>query len=202
MQIAEMNWIDIIIAILMVIVGIKGVFNGFFKEISGLLGIVFGIWGGTLYAAPLGEWLGHHLFTSIDSVSALHMIGFLTLLFIIWLLCLIVGAILAKKMPLSHFGMLDNLLGFLFASLKLFIILSVIVYALSTIEIVQKKVGGFANHSLFYPYMIKTGSYLMHIDTQKVKRSSSELKKEVVNTLAHSAHTLLNQHHSRRDGDE
>ncbi len=187
----NIEWFDIVVAALMLIIGIKGVFNGFIKEASGLIGIVLGVWVASTYSSSAGDWLGANLFSSIDSTSALHMIGFLSLLFTVWLFCLIVGALLSKKITFSHFGMLDNILGFLFAAAKLFIVLSIIIYALASIEVAHKKLETILGRSVVYPYMIKTGSYLFHINSHKIKATSAHLKNTVVKTLSQSAEKIF-----------
>ena len=39
----ELNYFDLVAAIIILMLGLKGIINGFFKEVFGLLGIVGGI---------------------------------------------------------------------------------------------------------------------------------------------------------------
>ncbi len=171
----EMNWFDIVTGALILIIGIKGIFNGLVKELAGLVGIAAGVWIASLFASPFGQWFGKHV-VAIDSASALTMIGFLLLLALIWLGCILLGAIIAKLLTLSGLGILDRVLGFLFASAKVFVIISVIVFALSSIDIVRKNTTKFTDQSLMYPLFVKAGEWIVHLDLDDLAQKSESLK--------------------------
>jgi len=172
----EMNWFDIVTGSLILIIGIKGIFNGLIKELAGLVGIVLGVWIASTYASDFGQWMGKN-FLSLDSRSALTMAGFLALLTLIWLACIVAGILVSKLVSLSGLGVVDKLLGLLFASSKVFIILSVIVFALSSIEIVKKNTEKFTAESLFHPLLVKTGDLIVHIDTDDLLEKADRVKK-------------------------
>jgi len=172
----EMNWFDIVTGSLILIIGIKGIFNGLIKELAGLVGIVLGVWIASTYASDFGQWMGKN-FLSLDSRSALTMAGFLALLTLIWLACIVAGILVSKLVSLSGLGVVDKLLGLLFASSKVFIILSVIVFALSSIEIVKKNTEKFTAESLFHPLLVKTDDLIVHIDTDDLLEKADRVKK-------------------------
>ncbi len=170
----DLNWFDIVTGSLILLIGLKGLFNGLIKEFAGLLGIVLGVWLASLFATEFGKWLGANVI-HIDSQSALSMVGFLALLALIWTGCVIAGVIIAKLVSLSGLGIADKILGLLFASAKVFIIIAVIVYALSNIEMVRKNTAGFTEKSLLYPLFIKAGNVIVHIDTDKIAQKAGTL---------------------------
>ncbi len=49
----EFNYFDIIVSVIVLFLGLKGIINGFFKELFGLLGIVAGILIGVYTALKL-----------------------------------------------------------------------------------------------------------------------------------------------------
>ncbi|WP_456450700.1 CvpA family protein [Hydrogenimonas sp.] len=173
----QTNWFDAVSAVLILFIGLKGLFNGIVRELSGLLGVVAGVWIGSLYARGLGAWLGAHLLR-IDSPSALTMVGFLVLLALTWVGFIVLGVVLSKTLTLTELGAADRALGFVFASLKVFIILAVIVYALSSIEFVRKNAERFVEGSHFYPWFMKTGEAIVHIDTEGAVSRSRLLENE------------------------
>ncbi len=184
----EMNWFDIVTGSLILLIGIKGVFNGLIKELAGLIGIVLGVWIASLFASEFGSWLGKS-FLHIDSPSALSMIGFLVLLALIWTGCIIAGVLIAKLVSLSGLGVADRILGLLFASAKVFIIIAVIIYALSNIDLVRKNTASFTESSILYPLFIKAGNTIVHIDTDRIAEKAGALgegAKEAVKSGAES----------------
>ena len=52
-----MNILDYIILGLLAFFVVKGIFRGFFREISSLLGIIFGIWIGNRYHLQIANFL-------------------------------------------------------------------------------------------------------------------------------------------------
>ncbi len=171
----EMNWFDIVTGSLILLIGIKGIFNGLIKELAGLIGIVLGVWVASLFATEFGKWLGD-TFLHIDSQSALSMIGFLALLALIWTGCIVAGILIAKLVSLSGLGIADRILGFLFASAKVFIIIAVIVYALSNIDLIRKNTRSFTDSSLLYPLLIEAGNAIVHIDTDRLVEKAGTLE--------------------------
>ncbi|WP_201353584.1 CvpA family protein [Hydrogenimonas urashimensis] len=177
-----MNWFDIVAAALIVLIGVKGIFNGLVRELSGLAGLIAGIWLASLYADGVGRWLGTHLLP-IDSVSALDFIGFLAILTITWLFFIVMGVAVTKFLSIGDSGVVDRLFGFLFASAKVFIILGVIVFALSRIDFVRKNSGDFLKRSRLYPYFVKTGEAIVHMEPEGRVKNSEILKDEAENFI-------------------
>lgn len=175
-------WFDIVSALLILVIGAKGLFNGVVRELSGLLGLVAGIWAGSLYAGGFGRWLGRHLIP-LDSPSALSMIGFLTLLFLVWTFFVVLGVAVEKRLALSEPGIADRIGGFFVASLKVFIILAVLVNALSSLEFVRKNMDRFVERSLFYPWYIRTGEVLLPVRGRGTAEQRKRLEKEAGNFI-------------------
>ncbi|MBW1857845.1 MAG: CvpA family protein [Deltaproteobacteria bacterium] len=68
-----MNILDYIILGLMAFFVVKGIFRGFFREISSLAGIIFGIWIGNHYHPQMADLLK----TYIPLEKSLSLISFL-----------------------------------------------------------------------------------------------------------------------------
>jgi len=173
----ELNGFDIATAALIGVIGVKGIFNGAVRELSGLLGMIAGIWLASLFADPFGTWLGTRLIP-IDSPSALNLIAFLLILSATWLGFIVVGVAVTKFLSLDSHTVPDRVLGFLFAAAKVFVILSVIVFALSQIDIVRKNTTQFLQTSRLYPWLIKAGETIVHIEPAGHVKKSDIMEKE------------------------
>ncbi len=183
------NGFDVATGALIFLIGIKGVINGFVKELAGLIGAVLGIWIASLFAEEFGDWLGEHLIP-IDSHSALAMIGFLSLLAIVWLGFVILGHLLERSISIAHLGVVDKIFGFLFAAAKVFLIIAVIVYALSNIEVVRKNTETYIHTSRLYPLYIKAGSAILHLEAKGVVKRGRDLQEEAEKFIKKSAKKL------------
>ncbi|WP_457596193.1 CvpA family protein [Hydrogenimonas sp.] len=179
----QTNWFDVVSLLLILFIGLKGIFNKTVRELSGFLGIVAGVWIGSLYAQPLGRWLGGHL-VHLDSPSAMTMLAFLLLVSLLWVLFILLGVVLTHTLKIPDFGLGDRIGGFLFASAKVFVILAVIVYFLSQIEFVRRNAEDYVHDSRLYPLFIATGKTLTRIPAHPAKPATAGAAKSESNATA------------------
>ena len=196
----EIIWFDIVTLALILIIGIKGIFNGLIKEIAGLLGIISGVLIASSYAENFGKWIGSNIIY-IDSVTALNMIGFLALLTLIWLGFILAGMILSKLISLSGMGVIDKIFGFVFAGGKIFVIISAIVYALSNIEIIKKSTEEYVKNSFIYPFCYKAGEFIINIDPEEIKKEVNTIQEKTKESVKNSTQAISN-HLSKQKGLE
>ena len=160
----EFSYFDLVVGVIVLLLGLKGILNGFFKELFGLIGII----GGIFIASRVGDAVGSMLSDAIfkfDSQAAVSFTGFLVTLALFWGLMVVTGILFKKLSTISGLGPLDRVLGFAFGSGKFFLIASVIVYAMNNVEAIRKNLEPAMESSLFYNAMVATGGYIMKIDT-------------------------------------
>ncbi len=193
---------DIIVALIIVILGLKGIIDGFIKEFFGLAGIIGGIYFGSRYADIIGKFISDNIFT-IKNEAALTFVGFIVGLFAIWIAMTILGSLVTKLTHMSGLGFFNRLLGVLFGWAKIFLIFSVIVYAVSSMELTKRFIEKYTKNSLLYPLLIKTGGYIIKLKPEdfvsdNVKQTGSqfldkaktqtakEIQKEISNNIVHN----------------
>ncbi|PLY09231.1 MAG: colicin V synthesis protein [Arcobacter sp.] len=179
----EFSTFDMIVVGISVVLGLKGLFKGFIKEVFGLVGII----GGIFIASRMSEVVGNLIkpIIGIQSNATLSLIGFVATLIGFWILVYILGSILSKITEMSGLGAVNRLLGFIFGTAKIFLIISVIVYALFQIESFKSTLNEKFSKSLVFPYLVKTGGFIVKLDTSKfmpakndepVKKEQTEVK--------------------------
>ena len=159
----ELNYFDLGAATVILLLGLKGLLNGFFKELFGTLGIIGGIYVGSSYANETGTFLSDKLF-HFDNSAVITFTGFLATLAIFWIAMALIGGFFAKLTSMTGLGIADKIMGFLLATTKIFLILSVTVYALSNIKIIQSSVDSIMSNSVVYPILRKAGQVVVRID--------------------------------------
>ncbi|MDE5603281.1 MAG: CvpA family protein, partial [Helicobacter sp.] len=167
---------------LVVLLAIKGIINGFIKEISSLLGIVIGVYIASVYSKEAGQWISSNIYT-FENPSAISLIGFLVLLVVIWVIALILGAILQRLIKNTPFGIFNRILGFCFGGLKIFVVLAIILYSLSNVPLVKVFMDKYTHNSLLYPAMITTGSVIIKLNGFQEETENSEGLMETTNGL-------------------
>ena len=178
----EINYFDLVSVSIILLLGLKGILNGFFKEVFGLIGII----GGLFIASRMGDTVGEYLNVLIfnfSSPSAVSFMGFLITLALFWLLMISIGYAFKKLSKLSGLGPVDKILGFIFGASKFFLIAAVIAHAAYNIKAVRSTLDSALKTSVVFPIMVETGAFIMKIDPVN-------LSTDLNNTINESANAL------------
>ena len=195
----EINYFDIIVSIIILFLGLKGIINGFFKELFGLIGIIGGIFVASRLGNDVGQFLSDLIF-NFENSSAVNFTGFLTTLALFWLLMIGIGQVFKKLSSLSGLGGLDQVLGFVFGASKFFFIAAVIAHSAYNIKAVKSLIDDSSlSTSYLFPILTQTGSVIMKLDpieigedinktTQTLKETASkamsdEILKEIQKSM-------------------
>ena len=169
----EFNYFDLIISVVILLLGLKGILNGFFKEVFGLVGIIGGIFVASRLGNDVGQYLNDLIF-NFQSSSAINFTGFLTTLAIFWIAMILIGNLFKKLSSLSGLGALDKILGFIFGASKFFLIAAVIAHAAYNIQAVKSVLDDTnLKNSVLFPILVKTGSTIMKLDPVEISDSVS-----------------------------
>jgi membrane protein required for colicin V production len=163
----EFNYFDLVAASIILLLGLKGVLNGFFKEVFGLIGIIGGIFIASRAGDSVGQYLNDIIF-KFDSQSAISFTGFLATLAIFWIIMIALGYAFKKLTDLSGLGIFDKILGFVFGASKFFLIAAVIAYAVYNIKSLRPTLDSALKNSVLFPVMVEAGAFIMKIDPANV----------------------------------
>ncbi|MBN2870371.1 MAG: CvpA family protein [Campylobacterales bacterium] len=169
----ELNYFDVAVGSIVLLLGLKGLLNGFSKELFGMVGIVGGVYVASHIGGIIGKFLNDILF-HFESPTAVNLVGFLFALGIFWLLMVALGAGFKRLSTLSGLGVLDQILGFVVGSSKFFFILSIIVYALFSVAAIRENFEEKMADSFFYKPMMATGDFILSIETNDIKSLLSD----------------------------
>jgi len=174
------NYFDVTIGAIVLILGIKGFMNGFIKEIFGLAGLVAGVYFGSRFAETAATFINEN-FLQMQNPTLLKLIGFLAVLIVVWLGATLLGSILSRLTSVSGLGFLNRLFGFIAGGGKYFIIFALIVTALSNVTLIKENLNTYVKDSLLYPYLLATGSKIIHLDPEKLglKTASRTIKSAI-----------------------
>ncbi|MFA7084555.1 MAG: CvpA family protein [Arcobacteraceae bacterium] len=170
----DISVFDIVVIVITLLLGLKGLFRGFIKEVFGLIGIVGGIFIASRLATTVGEMIAPVL--ALENTSSIQLMGFIVGLIAFWIVAYVLGLIISKIFALSGLGLFDKLFGFIFGAFKVFLIFSIIIYALSQIQTIKEKLDSSIGNTITYPILVAGGAYIIKLDQQV---SSSEVIKNV-----------------------
>jgi membrane protein required for colicin V production len=155
-------------------------FRGFIKELFALIGIIGGVFIASRLASQVGEIVDSII--PIDNNNTLMLAGFIISLILFWILAYFVGIILSKVIGLSGLGIFDKFLGFVFGAGKVFLLFSIIVYAVSQVKTINDKLEEKTKNSIMFPLLKSTGNYIIKLDTKKLESTVSNSIDKVVDT--------------------
>lgn len=194
----DFNYFDLVAAIIILLLGLKGILNGFFKELFGLIGIIGGIFIASRNGNEVGQYLSDMIF-KFQNESAINFTGFLATLAAFWLVMITLGYIFKKLSSMSGLGPVDRILGFIFGASKFFLIAAVIANAAYNIKAVKSTIDSTMSNSVLFPILVETGGYIMKIDpveiskdiNETVSESSKKIQESVVKVATEQAKEML-----------
>jgi membrane protein required for colicin V production len=164
--------LDIIVLSVVALLGVKGFFTGFLKEFFALIGIV----GGVFLASRLGPAMGDmvNMIFHFESTKVIGTIGFVVVLVASWLGAMAVGQSASIIASVAGLGIFDRVLGVAFSGAKIFMIFSIVAYALSSITLLQSTLQKKTESSFVYPMLVATGGVIIKIDPQSLLGSKKD----------------------------
>ena len=126
-----MNYIDIILAILLVLAAISGFRNGFIAEAASLAALILGIWGAIKFSYITSDFLVENFQLKSDH---LNIISFVVTFIVIVILVHIVGNTVNKLIETVMLGFVNKLAGLVFGILKAALILSILLVVFDMID--------------------------------------------------------------------
>lgn len=169
---------DIVIVSITVLLGLKGLFRGFIKEVFGLVGIIGGIFVASRMSGEIGNAIAPIL--ALESNATIKLIGFIIGLIGFWAVVYVLGIILSKIFAASGLGIFDRILGFLFGSLKVILIFSVIAYALYQVQSFKDLMNKKVANSITFPFLIETGKFIVKLDPSEFTKSETKKDEDEV----------------------
>jgi len=196
----EFNYFDLVAAIIILFLGLKGIINGFFKEVFGLIGIIGGIFVASRVGDEVGKILSDLIF-KFENNAAISFTGFITTLLVFWLLMIGVGYAFKKLSSLSGLGPIDKLLGFVVGASKFFLIAAVIAHSAYNIKAIKTTIDPLLNDSILFPILVETGSVIMKLDpvdisddiNKSINKQVDKAQKHIEKVVEKSATDRVNE---------
>ncbi|WP_368031308.1 CvpA family protein [Arcobacter sp. s6] len=188
---------DLIILSITLILGLKGLFRGLIKEVFGIIGIIGAIFVASRISKEIGDLIAPILV--LENEATIKLIGFVTALVAVWLVVYSAGVIVSKIFAASGLGIVDRIFGFIFGAAKIFLIFSVIAYALYQVQSFKKVIDEKFSDSMVMPHLISVGSYIIKLDTTTITNS---IDKAVDNAKGTTSSIIGDTTNNIKDGVE
>jgi membrane protein required for colicin V production len=172
------------------VLGLKGLFRGLIKEVFGIVGIIGAIFVASRASGEIGNLIAP--FLALENQTTIKLIGFIIALIGFWIIVYLLGVIVSKIFSASGLGLFDRIFGFVFGAAKVFLIFSVISYALYQVQSFKKAIDNKTSGSIVMPHLISTGSYIIKLDTSSITTNIEKTVDTVVETAKEATSTKEN----------
>ena len=126
-----MNVLDIVLAALILFGFVRGLMKGFFVEIASVIALIAGVYGAIHFSNFAATFIDEN---SQWDVKTVNIVAFAVTFLIIVLVIALAGKALTKLADFAALGILNKLLGAIFGSLKIAVILSVILLVFDSLN--------------------------------------------------------------------
>ena len=152
-----MNYLDIIIAIILLLFGVKGFRTGLIIEVVTLLAFAVGIYG----AMHFSDFTAEHLkeFMEINP-KYLNTTAFVLTFILLVILVNIIGRMVTKLIQAMNLGFFNKLGGALFGMAKGVLLCSIMVMVLNNFQLIGIVKPEVREQSKLYPYIEETVPYV------------------------------------------
>jgi len=183
----EFTIFDMVILGITLVLGLKGLFRGLIKEVFGIIGIIGAIFVASRVSQDVGELIAP--FLALENQTTIKLIGFILALIGFWIIVYVLGVIVSKIFSASGLGLFDRIFGFVFGAAKVFLIFSVISYALYQVQSFKNAIDNKTAGSVVMPHLISVGSYIIKLDTSALTDTVGNAVDTVVDTAKDATKT-------------
>ncbi|MBD3793222.1 MAG: CvpA family protein [Campylobacterales bacterium] len=172
---------DLIIIGLILFLSLKGLVNGFTKELFNFIGLIGGIFVASRMNLPVGQFINENLYP-ITNEPALKLIGFVATLLIIWVIFSLIAS-LFNRYQAEEPNFFSRLLGYVMTSLRYVAVFALIVVGIQKSEFLTQKLQPYYQDSVLFPTLSEAGSLLLNVEAREATTAAeaNQTKEKPIN---------------------
>ena len=152
-----MNWLDIVILCILVLLIINGIRKGFILSLATLIALVLGIWAAIHYSWYVSAFLNK---TFHPSGTWLTILSYGLTFLLVVIAVILIGKLLEKVVKTVGLGLANRIIGGLFGLLKGILGVSVLLYLIFIFDAKEKLINRKTKETSYcYPYIEKVFPY-------------------------------------------
>lgn len=176
----KFSYIDIGIIVLLILLSLKGIWQGIIRGLASFLGILLGIFFASRFYDGLGEWFAINIY-NLGSPELNALVGFVIIITLIWAGFLLLGEILFRMVRFTPLVSVDVALGLAFGFCKAFLLLSIIVFGISQIAWLKNFSQNVEQNSSIFPMMKNLSIKIMNLEQIQEVKENLNLDKKLNN---------------------
>jgi membrane protein required for colicin V production len=167
----DFSMVDMIVVGLILFLSLKGIINGFSKELFNFIGLIGGVYFASRMNVPIGEFISRDIFP-IENEPALKLVGFIAVFLIIWLASNIVSSIFENTLP-DEVDFLSRILGYALTIIRYIAIFAIIIASSQNVEMIAEKLSKQSANSQVLPKLNEIGSDILNMRERNITKESN-----------------------------
>ncbi|CAA6799245.1 MAG: Unknown protein [uncultured Sulfurovum sp.] len=172
MEFMGFHIVDIVIVSLIAFLAIKGLVNGFSKELLNFISIVAGVILAARYNLVVVDFINEQKLVPEIPEEFAKIIGFILIVVTIWLIITFISSIISK-LTATPSGFVSRLLGYILSAARYVFIFSLIIFGVSQSDFFQKSATKFKTETQLFEPMSKIGAQILNIDVNQTKAAEN-----------------------------
>lgn len=172
MEFMGFHIVDIVIVALVAFLAIKGLVNGFTKELLNFITIVAGIFLAARYNTTVVQLINEQKLVPQIPDDFAKIVGFILILFAVWFVIGVISSIISKLSPEPN-GFISRLLGYILSAARYAFIFSLIVFGVSQSDFFKESATKFKTETQLFAPMSQFGEQILNLDVNKTLLSDS-----------------------------
>ena len=170
----DFNTVDMIIAGLILFLSLKGLVNGFTRELFNFIGLIVGVAVAARMNITVGQFISENIFP-IANEPALKMVGFVTVLVAIWVISTLFSSIM-ESLSSDEVGFFSRILGYILTILRYVAIFAIILVSVKNVDLISKKLEKYSSDSKIITSLDEIGTKILNMEENNNTNNSTTEK--------------------------
>ena len=166
MEFIGFHTVDIIIATLVLFLAIKGLINGFSKELLSFITIVGGIALAANFNTNVVNLINEQHIVPTITPSYANIIGFIVIIVAVWIIISVISSIISR-FGSDTISPISRIFGYIISATRYFVIFALIVFGVSQSEFFQNEAKKLKTETKLFVPMTKIGASILNIDLNR-----------------------------------
>jgi len=180
----DFQMIDMIVVGLILFLSIKGLVNGFGKELFNFLGLIGGIFIASRMNEKVGALVLEQKILPEIATDYQKIIGFLAVFFAIWTVVSIISSVVSK-FGSEEPSVISRIMGYIIGAVRYGFIFALILYGFNNANFLKERFSKYTEKSQVFKPMVTVGEKLLCLDNNQtaVVKTDDKIKTDVNTTL-------------------
>ena len=180
MEFMGFHAVDIVIATIVLFLAIKGLINGFSKELLNFITIVGGITLAANFNTTVVNLINEQHIVPTITENYTKLIGFIVIILAVWIVVSVISSII-NKFGSETISPISRIFGYIISAARYFVIFALIVFGANQLEPFKSKAKKLNEETKLFIPMTKIGATILNIDLNKTVEENNSSKVVLTN---------------------